>query len=73
MFGSGDSKYPGMLALEDIGQDEAIVKVPSRLIISTYVAYRCQDLSQVYYDNPDVFGKHVAMGDDNVLNAYILY
>jgi hypothetical protein len=41
MFGSGDSKYPGMLALDDIGQNETIVKVPSRLIISTKAAYEC--------------------------------
>jgi hypothetical protein len=39
MFGTGDSKYPGMLALEDIGPNEPIVKVPSRLIINTKVAY----------------------------------
>jgi hypothetical protein len=30
-----------MLALEDIGANEAIVKVPSRLIISTKAAYDC--------------------------------
>lgn len=73
MFGSGDSKYPGMLALDDIGQNETIVKVPSRLIISTKAAYECQELQKIFYDNPDIFGKHISLGDDNVLDAYILY
>ena len=44
MFGKGDSKYPGMLATEDIGADEPIVKVPSRLIINTKIAYECPEL-----------------------------
>ena len=35
LFGSGDNRYPGCMALEDIGKDEAFIKVPSRLIIST--------------------------------------
>lgn len=39
MFGTGDSKYPGMLALESIGKDEPIVNVPSRLIISHKAAF----------------------------------
>jgi len=39
MFGTGDSKYPGMLAIENIGKDEPIVKVPSRLIISHKAAF----------------------------------
>lgn len=62
-----------MLALEDIGANESIVKVPSRLIISTKVAYECKDIQFIFYENPEVFGKHIAFGDDNVLHAYILY
>jgi hypothetical protein len=27
----------------------------------------------VFYNHPDVFGKHVSYGDDNVLNSYILH
>jgi len=73
MFGEGDSAYPGMLALEDIGPNEPIVKVPSKLIISTAKAFECPELRSVFYENPDIFGKHVALGEDNVLDAYILY
>ena len=35
MFGKGDNQYPGCMAMEDIGKDEAFIKVPSRLIVST--------------------------------------
>lgn len=73
MFGTGDSKYPGMLALEDIGRNEPIVKVPSRLIINTKVAFECPELRDIFFNNPEIFGKHVALGDDNVLDSYILY
>ena len=44
MFGAGNSRYPGMLAVQDIGPDEPIVKVPSRLIINTKIAYECPEL-----------------------------
>jgi hypothetical protein len=73
MFGAGESKYPGMIALEDIAPGEAIVKVPSKLIINTKVAYMCPELQQVWYENPETFGRHTSHGDDNVFNAYILY
>jgi hypothetical protein len=62
-----------MLAIEDIGKDEAIVKVPSRLIINTKVAYECPELQTIFYENPDIFGKHLSLGDDNVFDTYILY
>jgi hypothetical protein len=35
MYGSGDSKYPGMIATEDIGKEEIIIKVPGKLLLST--------------------------------------
>jgi hypothetical protein len=49
MFGEGDSAYAGMLALEDIGPNEPIVKVPSRLIISTSKAFDCPELRPIFY------------------------
>jgi len=73
MFGKGDNTYAGMIALNDIGTDEAFIKVPSKVIISTKVAYECKELNHIFYDHPDVFGKHVSLGDDNVLDAFILY
>jgi hypothetical protein len=39
MFGAGDSAYPGMMATEDIGPNESIIKVPSKLLISTAKAF----------------------------------
>lgn len=73
MFGAGDSQYPGMMALEDIGPDESFIKVPSRLIVSTAKAWREPALQHVYYENPEVFGKHINLGEDRLLLAYILY
>jgi hypothetical protein len=46
MFGEGDSAFAGMLALYDIGPNEPIVKVASRLIISTSKALTLPNLGQ---------------------------
>ena len=73
LFGKGDSQYPGMLAVDDIGPNEAVVKVPSKLIINTKVCYFEPALQQVYYENPDIFARHLNDGDDNLFNSYILY
>ena len=73
MFGSGDNRYPGCMATEDIGPNEIFIKVPSRLVISTQAAFLCEPLQQMFYENPQTFGKHVSLGEDNVLDAYLLY
>lgn len=39
LFGTGESKYPGMVALDDIGKDEIMIKVPSHMVLSTKIAY----------------------------------
>jgi hypothetical protein len=39
MFGTGDAKYPGMLATDDIGKDEVMIKVPSHMVFSTKVCF----------------------------------
>lgn len=72
MFGSGDSQYPGMIATEDIGKDEIMVKVPAKMLLSTKVCLR-GDINKLFLENPDLFGKHVSDGEDNVLNAFLLY
>jgi len=71
MFGKGKNRFPGTMAVEDIGKDEVIIKVPGREIINTKVAFY-SELNKIFYDNPDVFGKHVYGGDDNILHAFIL-
>jgi len=50
-----------------------MIKVPSKVIISTKAAYECEPLKELFYDNPDVFGNHVNYSDDNLLNTFILY
>lgn len=72
MFGTGDSKYPGMIATEDIGKDEVMIKVPAHMVLSTKVCFK-SEIAFIFYDHPDIFGKHVPDGEDNVLNTYILY
>lgn len=59
MFGSGDNGYLGAMATEDIGEDEVIVRVPAHLVINTKVCYQCEELKDVYFENPQLFGKHV--------------
>ena len=61
------------MATEDIGRNESILKVPSRLIISAQTAMQCEPLAQVFYNNPQTFGRHVPRGEDNVLDTYLLY
>ena len=73
MFGTGDNKYPGCMAMDDIGKEEAFIKVPSRLIVSTQKAMLCEPLQEMFYNHPQTFGKHISLGEDNVLDAYILY
>lgn len=72
MFGKGDNQYPGMLALEDIEKGEVIVKVPSSEIISTKKAF-FSELNEIFYENPDLFGKHVQDGEDMMVHAFILH
>lgn len=61
-----------MIATEDIGKDEVIIEIPSELVLSTKRAYY-SPINQIFYENPSIFGKHVYEGEDNILNAYILY
>ena len=58
MFGKGDNQYPGMVATQDIGKGEVIIKVPSKHIISTRAAFY-SELNEIFYENPEVFGKHI--------------
>ena len=39
MFGKGDAKYPGMMATEDIAQNEVMIKVPSKMVFSTKLCF----------------------------------
>jgi hypothetical protein len=61
-----------MMAINDIGKDEIMIKVPSKMLISTKNAFY-SDINRIFYDNPDIFGRHVADGEDNVLNTFIMY
>lgn len=72
MFGTGDSQYPGMMATEDIGKDEVMIKVPAHLLLSTKRCFQ-SELTLVYLDHPQLFGKHVPDAEDNILNAFVLF
>jgi len=72
MFGQGDNRYPGMLATEDIKPGEVIIEVPGREIINTKVAFY-SELNHIFYENPDVFGKHLSDGEDMMLYAFVLH
>ena len=60
------------MATEDIDKNDLIVKIPAKLLITTKVAFY-SDINKIFYENPEVFGKHVHDGEDNVLNAFIMY
>lgn len=52
LFGKGKNTYPGMMATEDIGQNETLVQVPGKLIINTKKAYYCKELNHIFRENP---------------------
>ena len=72
MFGQGDNQYPGMLATQDIEKDDIICKIPSREIITTRAAFY-SDLQPLFFEHPELFGKHVQEGEDMMLYAFILH
>jgi hypothetical protein len=61
-----------MLVTEDIGKDEVIIKVPGREVITTKKAF-FSDLAEIWYEHPEVFGKHIHDGEDQMLHAFILH
>ena len=73
LFGKSPFQYPGMLATQDIGQNEVFVRVPSKCLINTKDTFECPELSQVYDDNPQLYGVHTDHGIDNVYYTYLLY
>ncbi len=73
MFGTGDAKYPGMMATEDIGQNEVMIKVPSKMVFSTKLCFQSEEMRRVFFEHPELFGKHIGDGEDNVLNTFILF
>ena len=61
-----------MIATEDIGKDETMIKIPAKMVLSTKVCFQ-GEISHIYYNHPEIFGKNVPDGEDNVLNAFVLY
>lgn len=61
-----------MVALEDIGKNETIIKVPSREIINTKKAFY-SELEEMFYDNPLLFSKTISDGEDMILHSFILH
>ena len=61
-----------MVATEDIGKNEVIIKVPSKHIISTRAAFY-SDLSEIFYNHPELFGKHIQDGEDMMVHAFMLH
>ena len=73
MFGKGDNQYQGLMAVDDIGKNEVMIKVPSDLIINTKKAFYCPELRDLYYNHPEVFGKHTPDGEDNVFHTFVMW
>ena len=71
-FGEGDAAYPGCLALEDIQEDEIIIRVPGHLVLTAKVAYY-SELHPVFYEHPELFGRHASEGEDLMIAVYVLY
>jgi hypothetical protein len=61
-----------MMATDDISKDEIMIKVPSKMVLSTKAAFY-SDINHIFKEHPELFGKHVGDGEDNLLNTYIMY
>ena len=61
-----------MLVKEDIGKNETILKVPSKLVISIKAAFN-SEIKHIFHENPEVYAKHLNDGEDNMLCTFILY
>ena len=46
MFGEGDNKYPGFIAIRDIPENEAILAVPESQLIS---------IKRIQREDPDLY------------------
>lgn len=72
MFGKGDYQYPGTLATGDIKKGEIIIEVPGSEIINTKKAFY-SDLNPIFYNHPDIFGKHLTDGEDMMVYSFMLH
>ena len=72
MFGKGDYQYPGTLATGDIKKGEIIIEVPGSEIINTKKAFY-SDLNPIFYNHPDIFGKHLTDGEDMMIYSFMLH
>lgn len=72
-FGRGDASFFGCYATEDIPKGEVIIRVPSKHIINTRVAFYSEVLGDIYYNHPEVFGKARVDGEENILYTFILH
>jgi hypothetical protein len=43
------------------------------MIISTKVAYDCEELQPIFLNHPEVFGKEADYNDDFILSTFMLY
>ena len=43
------------------------------MVFSTKLCFQSPEMQEVFFDNPDLFGKHVGDGEDNVLNTFIMF
>ena len=49
-----------------------MIEVPGREILNTKAAYYCE-LKPIFYEHPQVFGRHISDGEDMVLYAFMLH
>lgn len=63
--------YPGFAALEDIKENDLIMTVPSKLILSTQVAYY-SELNSFFRLHVNIFSSKTAAWEDYVLILYLM-
>ena len=71
-FGQGDNKFFGIMATQDIPKGEIIIKVPAREIMNTKKAFYAPELQEIFYNHPEIFGKHNVDGEENMLYTFTL-
>ncbi len=65
--------YPGLIATEKIFANEPIIKLPTKLLLNTKIAF-CSEIHKVFEQNPIFFSStFTSLWEDHILWAFLIF